>query len=963
MPDDHNEKLKRLCSENELLLDAIPAQIWYQSDPETYGAVNAAHAAFMGRPKEELAGSPLSRFLSPEETGVCAEVNRAIFADGKPLAGEEWVKNGRGERRLLYINKTPSLGPDGKVQHLVCSAVDITERAAAEEGLRYRDRFEKLVADMSAGLINLPARDIDAWINSALRLIGEFEGADRSYVFRFDASGALMTNTHEWCAPGVEPQIQNLRGIPSETLPWWMMKLRADEEVNIPCVKELPPEAKAERDILEPQSILSLLVVPINIEGRVEGFLGFDSVRKARAWGADSVTLVRMVASIIGGALARKKAEEDRLEYEAMLRDVASALTNRGADYSANVNNLTALAGWLLKGTMAHYSRMEGGMLYSAGKWKAPSGYREMDKPEGHICHDLLAGSGEDIFYAEDLGSSRYAETDPVVKRYGYRTYAACRVKERAGGTAAVLGVFFDRPHKLTELQRVGLSLLAQALASEEARRVAVEELERSEARWQFALEGAGEGIWDWDIKNSRVFFSWRWKEMLGYEAGEVGDSLGEWEKRVHPEDLKRVEEVLQRHLDGKTPSYASEHRMRCKDGSYKWVLDRGKVISRDTDGRPLRAIGTHADIDGRKRMEEELKEAVAKLTSLMENLQAALLLESPDRRVVFANRKFCEFFSIPVPPSELTGTDCSDSAEKSKELAADPAAFVAGIEAALKGGKAVMGTELRMKDGRVLLQDYIPVYLQDGRFVGHMWKYNDITAQRTLEKMRAEVTHHVNHELRRPITNQVLALDFLKSELGSSLTAEQARILDSAVNAAAGMTRMVEDLLEVTRSETGKLSVKPERTDLAALAADLLEGMKPFARDKAITLELRAGALPPVTADPARVRQVIGNLVDNAFKFTPAGGKVSVELRVSAEPGMAEVSVSDNGQGMEKADLDRIFDRLYQTANISRKGMQGLGLGLHICKMLVERQGGRIRVESGKGKGSSFTFTLPLAE
>lgn len=962
MPENDKEKLQRMCAENDLLLDAIPAQVWYQADPETYGAVNAAHAAFMGRQKEELAGSPLSVFLSPEETAVCAEANRVIFSDGRPRSGEEWVKNGRGERRLLYINKMPAIGPGGKVRHLVCSAVDITERAAAEEGLRYRDRFEKLVADMSAGLINLPAREIDAWISSALRLIGEFEGADRSYVFRFDESGALMTNTHEWCAPGVQPQIQNLRDIPSDTLPWWMMKLRANEDVNIPSIKDLPPEAKAERDILEPQSIQSLLVVPINIEGRVEGFLGFDSVRKARAWGPDSVTLVRMVASIIGGALARKKAEEGRLEYEAMLRDTASALTNRGADYDANVNNLTALAGWLLKGTMAHYSRLEGGILYSAGKWKVPPGYRDMDKPEGHICHDLLAGTGENVCYVEDLKASRYAETDPVVKRYGYTAYAACRVKARSGSVVAILGVFYDHPHKLTELQRVALALLSQALASEEASRGAVEALERSEARWQFALEGAGEGIWDWDVAKSKVFFSWRWKEMLGYAAGEVGDSLDEWEKRVHPDDLKRVEETLQQHLDGKTPSYTSEHRMRCKDGSYKWVLDRGKVISRDAGGRPLRAIGTHADIDGRKRMEEELKEAVAKLTSLMENLQAGLLLESPERRVVFANRQFCRFFSIPVPPAELTGTDCSDSAEKSKELAADPSAFVAGIEAALKGGKAVMGTELRMKDGRVLLQDYIPVYLQDGRFVGHMWKYNDVTAQKTLDKMRAEVTHHVNHELRRPITNQVLALDFLKEELGPSLTAEQARILDSAINAAAGMTRMVEDLLEVTRSETGKLSVKPEKTDLATLAADLLEGMKPFAKDKGITLELRAGQLPPVNADPARVRQIIGNLVDNAFKFTPAGGKVTVELRASAEPGMAEVSVSDTGQGMEKGDLDRIFDRLYQTTNISRKGMQGLGLGLHICKMLVERQGGRIRVESGKGKGSSFTFTLPLA-
>ncbi|MEB3226024.1 MAG: PAS domain-containing protein [Synechococcus sp.] len=131
--------------------------------------------------------------------------------------------------------------------------------------------------------------------------------------------------------------------------------------------------------------------------------------------------------------------------------------------------------------------------------------------------------------------------------------------------------------------------------------------LRESELRWQFALEGAGDGVWDWDAQTNKVFFSQQWKAMLGYENHEVGDSLTEWESRVHPEDLEGVFQAIQAHFDGHTPAYRSEHRVRCKDGSYKWVLDRGQVIQRTATGEPLRVIGTHSDISDRKQAEQEL--------------------------------------------------------------------------------------------------------------------------------------------------------------------------------------------------------------------------------------------------------------------------------------------------------------------------------------------------------------------
>ena len=132
-------------------------------------------------------------------------------------------------------------------------------------------------------------------------------------------------------------------------------------------------------------------------------------------------------------------------------------------------------------------------------------------------------------------------------------------------------------------------------------------QLSASEQRWQFALEGAGDGVWDWDIKNDKVIFSKRWKAMLGFEEHEISDDVAEWKKRVHPEDYVNVMQAVEATLSGLNDVYSNEHRVQCKDGSWKWILDRGMVVSRDADGKPERMVGTHADISSLKKSEEAI--------------------------------------------------------------------------------------------------------------------------------------------------------------------------------------------------------------------------------------------------------------------------------------------------------------------------------------------------------------------
>ncbi len=147
----------------------------------------------------------------------------------------------------------------------------------------------------------------------------------------------------------------------------------------------------------------------------------------------------------------------------------------------------------------------------------------------------------------------------------------------------------------------------------EEASQIALnltKDLRESEYRWKFAIEGSGDGLWDWNMADGTVLFSRRWKKMLGYDESEIGNGLDEWEQRIHPHDRDKTLAEVQDYLDGKSTVYRSEHRVRCKDGSYKWMLDRGIVVSRSDDGTPLRMIGTHSDISEMKRQDLALRQS-----------------------------------------------------------------------------------------------------------------------------------------------------------------------------------------------------------------------------------------------------------------------------------------------------------------------------------------------------------------
>jgi hypothetical protein len=229
--------------------------------------------------------------------------------------------------------------------------------------------------------------------------------------------------------------------------------------------------------------------------------------------------------------------------------------------------------------------------------------------------------------------------------------------------------------------------------------------------------------------------------------------------------------------------------------------------------------------------------------------------------------------------------------------------------------------------------------------------------------QLKDDFLSHVSHELRSPLTAIYQFVTILADGLAGETKPEQHEYLQIILRNVRQLQSMIDDLLDATRAQAGKLNVEPQCvfvSDAIVYAVNTLQGA---ATAKEITLSFDLSThVPSAYADPTRLRQILIILFDNAIKFTPHGGAVKVQARVfEKDPGFLLVEVSDSGCGISPDMAKRIFERLYQVATPALAGRKGLGLGLYICKELVTRQGGQIWVQSPPGQGAIFSFTLPV--
>ncbi len=230
------------------------------------------------------------------------------------------------------------------------------------------------------------------------------------------------------------------------------------------------------------------------------------------------------------------------------------------------------------------------------------------------------------------------------------------------------------------------------------------------------------------------------------------------------------------------------------------------------------------------------------------------------------------------------------------------------------------------------------------------------------LDQLKSDFLATMSHELRTPLTSIIGYSDMLLSGMTGEVSDKQRGFLRSILNSGEALLNLINDILDLTKIEAGKLELNLEPVDLRATLVSVLSVVKPRARDKDLQISTFLPAdLPPLWADSAKLGQVLLNLLTNAIKYTPEHGRVGIEARPTMD-GLVEIRVNDTGIGISADDLDRIFERFTQIDSSSTRSQGGTGLGLAITRDLIQLHGGAVRVQSQIGRGSSFIFTVPQA-
>jgi PAS domain S-box-containing protein len=595
------------------------------------------------------------------------------------------------------------------------------------------------------------------------------------------------------------------------------------------------------------------------------------------------------------------------------------------------------------------------------------------------------------------------------VQTFATGTQAARQMGDRGAAIVALRknGTEFPAEAAISKLEVGGKKVLTVALRDITEQKLAQDAIRQAEERFELALEGADLGSWDWNIKTGAVIFNRRWAEMRGFRPEEIRPHVDSWISGVHPDDFPRVSKALTDYFAGRCSDYDTEHRVRTKSGQWIWIQDRGKVFARDEAGKPARMVGTEFDITERKRSQDEqafLAEAGTILASSLEfedtvtaiaRLALRQLADCVIVDVVERDNQVRRNLVVHADPAKRMLSEqlkrfridrarpyLASAMIETKQPALMSEVGVQYIESVAQNEehlralreldpRSMMAVPLSAHDrmlGAVLFISSNPARryeardLDLARELAHRFALAIDNAQlyetaRRATQIRDDVLGIVAHDLRNPLSSILMSTALLAHR--SAEPERRSRTPVEAIERATNrMNRLIEDLLDVTRMEAGRLSCELASVPPGQAMADAVETQQAFASSASLKLELEASReLPEIWADCNRLLQVFENLIGNAIKFTGPGGRITV----GAAPRAGEVLfwVTDTGKGIAAESLPHLFDRFWQARNAEQGGA---GLGLPIVKGIIEAHRGRIWVESTPGKGSSFFFTIPTA-
>ncbi|WP_066832758.1 PAS domain S-box protein [Rufibacter ruber] len=495
------------------------------------------------------------------------------------------------------------------------------------------------------------------------------------------------------------------------------------------------------------------------------------------------------------------------------------------------------------------------------------------------------------------------------------------------------------------------------------------DELRQSEERWHLAVDGSSLGVWDWRVERQETYFSNTWKKMIGYSETELSNDIREWEDRIHPDDKPRVMGIIKRLTRGEYSTSQIEHRLRCKDGSYKWILTSGKVMTRSASGKPLRLVGTLKDIHDRKMAEQQLRLSESKFSKTFYFSSIGLALVSPEGAWMEVNPALCQMLGY--TQDELQAKTFQDITHPD-DLGAD----LDNVQRMLSREITSYQMEKRYfhKDGHLIwvLLSVSLVWDTAGQPSFFISQIIDISHSKNLiaqledNNQKLRITTHdlenkihqleefnriVSHNLRGPAGNVRLMLDLLPTDLPQAIEVPAFQMLLKSSDA---LNETLADLMNIVEARMNKniaydtCSFKEvlEKT-YSALEGQILNSHARIEED----LALETVAYPKIYLE-----SILYNLLSNALKYSQKGVYPHIKIKTYTAKGRTVLSVRDNGLGI---DLKRYGNDIFKLKKIFHKGFDSRGVGLFLVKNQIETLGGTIQVKSKPLVGSKFIVTF----
>ncbi len=899
--------------------------------------LNSVAQKLTGWKNSEAKGKPASEIFNIIDSKTRRRTENPIemaFKQKKPveLKSNTILISREGAEYHIADSCAPIFSEKGQIVGSVMVFRDVSKEHKRREKEHFELLFQKTLADISEKFLTVKEKDFDRAVEDALFKIGSLFGVDRSYIFIFSKDMAVMHNTHEWCARGIESQKERVQDFPLSNMPWWKSRIMKLKPVHIPEVRSLPPEAEKEKKEFLSQKIKSLICLPIfSHDKTLRGFMGFDAVRTHFNWPENHIRMLMVIAEIIAGAFNRREAErglkESRSRYKSLIKNIP------GAPYRSLFDK-------------------EWSMLYIGDEIKNLTGY----EPDDFIDNKIR--SYESIIHPRDREMVSNAIGEAINNNRHWE------IEYRLTGNDKSLKWVYEKGRAVPGPEK---KLILEGFIHDITDRKNFETaLKASEKKYRRLADNISDVVWTSDLNLNLKYVSPSVKKI-------TGDTIDEYleksiEKKFPPAHLKKIHRAVRRELQKEKEKDVDKKRHITlevqhykSDGSLFWAEMKINLI-RDNRGRPFGLQGVTRDISERKCWEEKIKRLAGEQELLLANIDIMVWYLVDPETYGAVNKAYADFLGMDKSLIQHKKIKEVLSAEKAKMC--------------LEGNDRVFNsreketTDFKVEnergETRIISVTKTPKLNSEGKVDYVVCSGIDITQQQKAQdeieksvKARENFISMVSHELRTPLSVIMEGIKIVEDGSCGDVNPEQKKYLGLATKNVDRLGRLINDILDIQKIEEGMMKFKMQLNNIGTAISTILETSRPAAQKK--NLKINANIqddIPDTLFDSDRIMQVLANIVNNALKFTETG-----EINISArrEDNLIKVSVADTGPGIKENDMPRLFQKFEQFEINSQRKTGGTGLGLAICKKIISMHNGSIWAESELGKGTVFYFTLPL--